>query len=302
MPELPDIEAYLVALEPRVVGQTLEKIRLPSIALLRSVEPPLREFEGLPVRELRRLGKRVVFGFDEERFLVFHLMVAGRFQWKKRGVAIPKKRAHGALDFPEGSLLLTEAGTKKRATLHAIRGEEALAALDPGGMEVIGCALEDFHTALVRENHTLKRTLTDPHLFSGIGGAYADEILHRARLSPVKWSQRLTDEEVERLFEATQEILVLWRDRLCAEAREAWPEKVTAFRPEMAVHGRFREPCPECGAPVQRIVYASNETNYCAACQTEGRLLADRALSQLLKKDWPRTLEEMEHRRPARSA
>ncbi|MDJ0788202.1 MAG: DNA-formamidopyrimidine glycosylase family protein [Myxococcota bacterium] len=302
MPELPDIEAYLVALEPRVLGQTLEKIRLPSIALLRTVEPPLRDFEGLPVRELRRLGKRVVFGFDEELFLVFHLMVAGRFQWKKRGVAIPKKRAHGALDFPKGSLLLTEAGTKKRSTLHAIRGEGALAGLDPGGMEVIGCALEDFRAALLRENHTLKRTLTDPHLFSGIGGAYADEILHKARLSPVKWSQRLSDAEVEQLFEATQEVLVLWRDRLCDEAREAWPEKVTAFRPEMAVHGRFREPCPECGAPVQRIVYASNETNYCAPCQTEGRLLADRALSQLLKKDWPRTLEEMEQRRPARSA
>jgi formamidopyrimidine-DNA glycosylase len=302
VPELPDIEAYLTALAPRVAGQPLERVRMPSIALLRTVDPPLRAFEGLAVEGLRRLGKRVVFEFPEQHFLVFHLMVAGRFQWKPLGAPVPKKRAHGAFDFPTGSLLLTEAGTRKRATLHALRGEAALAALDPGGMEVLGCALEDFSEAMRRENHTLKRSLTDPHVFSGIGGAYADEILHRARLSPVKWSQRLTDEEIERLFDATHEVLVEWRERLCAEARDAWPEKVTAFRPEMAVHGRYQKPCPDCGAPVQRIVYASNETNYCAPCQTDGRLLADRALSQLLKKDWPRTLEEMERRRPAQRA
>jgi len=297
VPELPDLTVYLDALEGRVLGQPLEGIRLTSISLLRSVDPPLAEFNGKRVVGLRRIGKRLVFGFEGELFLVLHLMIAGRLRWKERGAKPPGKIGHAAFDFPNGALILTEAGTKKRASLFAVRGEAGLAAHDPGGIEVMSCDLASFAAALRRENHTLKRALTDPHLLAGIGNAYSDEILHRARLSPVALTQRLGDEDVTRLFEATVETLRLWTERLRAETGDAFPEKVTAFRPAMAVHGRYREPCPDCGAPVQRIVHADNETNYCARCQTGGKLLADRALSRLLKRDWPRTLEELEERR-----
>jgi formamidopyrimidine-DNA glycosylase len=246
---------------------------------------------------LRRLGKRLVFAFEDELFLVLHLMIAGRLRWRKRGSKTPGRIGHAAFDFPNGTLILTEAGTRKRATLFAVRGEAALAAHDPGGLEVLGASPAEFAAALRRENHTLKRALTDPHLLAGIGNAYSDEILHRARLSPVALTQRLGDEEIARLHAATLETLRLWTERLRAETGDAFPEKVTAFRPLMAVHGRYRLPCPDCGAPVQRIVHAENETNYCARCQTGGKLLADRALSRLLKQDWPRTLEELEERR-----
>lgn len=297
MPELPDITNYLDALAPRVLDEPLEKIRLASISLLRTVDPPLSEFEGLAVRGLRRIGKRVVFGFDEERFLVIHLMIAGRFRWRPKGTKPPGKRGHAAFDFPSGTLLLTEAGTKKRTTLHAVRGEAALAELDPGGVEPLTCTLAQFEEALTRRNHTLKRALTDPGLLSGIGNAYSDEILHKARMSPVKLTQRLEPEEIARLFEATRTTLTWWIEHLRRELGDSFPEKVTAFRPEMSAHGRYNEPCPVCQSPIQRIVHASNETNYCATCQTGGKLLADRALSRLLKKDWPRTLEELEQRR-----
>ncbi len=297
MPELPDITVYLDALSKRVLDQPLQAIRLSSVSLLRSVDPPLSDFEGLPLRELRRLGKRIVFGFPDERFLVLHLMIAGRLQFRTRGAKPPGRRGHAAFDFPTGTLLLTESGTKKRATLHAVRGKAALAEHDPGGVEVLDCDLSEFREALQRRNHTLKRALTDPSLVSGIGNAYSDEILHRARLSPVKLTQKLDDDELATLFRATRETLREWIERLRANSGNAFPEKVTAFRPEMAVHGKYQKPCPACHAPVQRIVHAHNETNYCARCQTGGRLLADRALSRLLKKDWPRTLEELEARR-----
>ena len=299
MPELPDLTVYLEALEKRVLGRPLERVRLASISLLRSVDPPLAELSGRRVVSLRRLGKRLVLGFEGELYLVLHLMIAGRLRWKERGAKPPGRIGHAAFDFPDGSLILTEAGTKKRATLFAVRGEAALAAHDPGGLEPLGAPLAAFAAALRRENHTLKRALTDPHLLAGIGNAYSDEILHRARLSPVALTQRLSDEEVARLHAATQETLRLWTERLREETGDAFPEKVTAFRPQMAVHGRHRLPCPDCGAPVQRIVHAENETNYCARCQTGGKLLADRALSRLLKQDWPRTLEELEERRGA---
>ena len=297
MPELPDLNVYLEALEQRVLGRPLRGVRLASISLLRSVEPPLSAFVGKRVTGLRRLGKRLVFAFEDELFLVLHLMIAGRLRWKERGARVPGRIGHAAFDFPNGTLLLTEAGTKKRATLFAVRGEAGLAEHDPGGLEVMSAPLAEFAAALRRENHTLKRALTDPHLLAGIGNAYSDEILHRARLSPVALTQRLSDAELAHLHAATQETLRLWTARLRAEIGEAFPEKVTAFRPQMAVHGRYRLPCPDCGAPVQRIVHAENETNYCARCQTGGRLLADRALSRLLKQDWPRTLEELEERR-----
>ncbi len=299
MPELPDLTVYLEALEARVLGEPLERIRLASVSLLRSVDPPLSEFHGRRVVGLRRIGKRLVFGFEGDLFLVLHLMIAGRLRWKKRGAKPPGRIGHAAFDFPAGTLILTEAGTRKRAHLHAVRGEDALAAHDPGGLEVLDAPLAAFAAALRRENHTLKRTLTDPHLLAGIGNAYSDEILHRARLSPVALSQRLDDDAVARLHAATIETLTDWTERLRRQTGDGFPEKVTAFRPEMAVHGRYREPCPDCGAPVQRIVHAENETNYCARCQTGGKLLADRALSRLLKKDWPRTLEELEERRPS---
>ena len=296
MPELPDVTVYIECLEPRVCGQTLERIRLVGPSLLRSVEPPISEAEGRTVEGLRRLGKRIVFELGDDLFLVIHLMIAGRFRWRS-GSAKPSRRMLAAFEFPTGTLLFTEASSKKRATLHLVRGEEALAQHDRGGIEVMDCGEGAFREALLRENHTLKRSLTDPRLFSGIGNAYSDEILHRARLSPVGLTQRLDDEEVTRLHDATVATLREWTERLRAEVGDGFPEKVTAFRGGMAVHGRYREPCPDCGSPVQRIVYTDNETNYCAPCQTGGRLLADRALSRLLKKDWPRSLEELEARK-----
>lgn len=297
MPELPDVTVYIECLRPRVEGRVLERVRLESMFLLRSVEPPISAVEGRRVVGVRRLGKRVVFELEDELFLVLHLMIAGRLWWREAGAPIPGRRGLAAFDFEAGTLLLTEAGTKKRASLHVERGEAALAAHDRGGLEPLDASLEQFAAALRSENHTLKRSLTDPRLFSGIGGAYSDEILHAARLSPLKWSERLDDEELARLHAATVEVLSDWTARLRASVGDGFPEKVTAFRPEMAVHGKYGEPCPVCGSPVQRIVYASNETHYCATCQTEGRLLADRALSKLLKQDWPRTLEELERGR-----
>jgi formamidopyrimidine-DNA glycosylase len=297
MPELPDLVVYVESLERRVGGEVLERIRLGGPSLLRSVDPPLREVEGRTVRGLRRLGKRIVIELDEALFLILHLMIAGRLRWKPAGAAIPRRAGLAALDFQPGTLLVTEASKKKRASLHLVRGEAALGEHDPGGIEVLEADLGRFREALLRENHTLKRALTDPRLLSGIGNAYSDEILHRARLSPAKQTRQLGADEFERLFRATQETLLEWTQRLRRAAGDAFPEKVTAFREGMAVHGRYREPCPDCGAPVQRIVRAENETNYCAPCQTGGRLLADRALSRLLRADWPRTLEELEVKR-----
>lgn len=296
MPELPDVTVYLDCLRPRIVGRPLEKVRLVSPFLVRTVEPPVAAAEGRRVAGLRRIGKRLVWEMEGDLFLVLHLMIAGRLWWRGRGERIPGKKGLAAFDFPEGTLLLTEVATKKRAALHLVQGEAALAALDPGGLEPLACDADAFRARLLAERHTLKRALTDPRLFSGIGGAYSDEILHRARLSPVKLTGKLAEEEVARLHEATRAVLAEWIDRLRAEVGDGFPEKVTAFRPEMAVHGKFGRPCPDCGAPVQRIVHAANETNYCAGCQTGGRLLADRALSTLLKKDWPRSLEELEDR------
>jgi formamidopyrimidine-DNA glycosylase len=297
MPELPDITSYLVALRPRIVGQQLEKIIVRSAFLVRTVEPDLFSLEGLPVEDLSRIGKRIVWRFPGERFLVFHLMIAGRFHWKKPGVKPAGKNDLAAFWFFGGSLLLTEASQKKRASLHVVRGMKALKAHDRGGLEPLDCTPAEFRQVLTRENHTLKRALADPRLFAGIGNAYGDEILHAAKLSPVTLTSRLKDEELARLFEATQRVLRLWTDRLSFAADEKFPEKVTAFRPGMAVHGRYRQPCPVCGTLVQRIVYAENETNYCPRCQTSGKLLADRSLSRLLKDDWPRTIEEWEEGR-----
>jgi formamidopyrimidine-DNA glycosylase len=297
VPELPDITVYVERLEARCQGRPLERVRITGPSLLRSVDPPPSEAEGRTVVGLRRLGKRIVFELESELFLVFHLMIAGRFRWRARGAKPSRKLGLAALDFPTGTLLLTEASTRKRATLHCVRGEAALAAHDPGGLEVQQASAAVFRERLRAENRTLKRALTDPRILSGIGNAYSDEILHRARLSPVTWTSRLDDAALERLRDATLAVLDEWTARLRAQAGDGFPEKVTAFRPGMAVHGRYGEPCPECGAPVQRIVYAENETNYCAPCQTGGRLLADRALSQLLKKDWPRSLEELEARK-----
>jgi formamidopyrimidine-DNA glycosylase len=292
MPELPDIVVYLECLEKRVLGQPLERARVVSPFLVRSFEPPLKEIEGKSVRGLRRLGKRLVFACDDELFLVLHLMIAGRLHWKPHGAKLPGKIGLAAFDFPNGTLVLTEAGTKKRASLFVVRGEEGLAAHNPGGLEVLTADLPAFRKALTRENHTLKRALTDPHLFSGIGNAYSDEILHQAKLSPLTLTRKLSEAGVKQLFEAVQQTLTGWIHRLREETGESFPEHVTAFRPQMAVHGRFRQPCPVCQAPVQRIVYADNETNYCPRCQTGGKILADRSLSRLLKDDWPRQLEE----------
>jgi formamidopyrimidine-DNA glycosylase len=300
MPELPDITVYIEALERRILDRPLVGVRLGSPFVLRSVEPPLAAFAGRTVRRLSRLGKRIVMAFDEELFLVVHLMIAGRLHWRAAGAPLARKIRLAAFDFADGTLMLTEVASKKRASLHAVRGAAALAGHDPGGMDVFSASLDAFRAALVQENHTLKRTLTDPRLFSGIGNAYSDEILHRARLSPIKMTQSLNDQEIERLLVATRAALAEWIERLRQQTGDGFPERVTAFRPEMAVHGRFGKPCPVCGAPVQRIVHAENETNYCARCQTDGRLLADRALSRLLKTDWPRTLEEMEERRANR--
>jgi formamidopyrimidine-DNA glycosylase len=298
MPELPDVVVYIERLRPRIEGQPLERIRLASPFLLRTVDPPIAELAGMKVSGLRRIGKRIVVCLEPDLFLVLHLMIAGRLHWKPRGAKVPARVGLAAFDFPTGTLLLTEAGTKKRASLHVIRGEKALAAHDPRGLEVLEADLTGFRAALLEENHTLKRALTDPRLFSGIGNAYSDEILHRARLSPLALTHRLSDAEVKRLFEATQETLREWVQRLRSEVGEGFPEKVTAFRPGMAVHGRYGQPCPVCGTRVQRIVYADNETNYCPRCQTEGRVLADRSLSRLLKEDWPRSIEELEESRP----
>lgn len=294
MPELPDISAYLHALEPRIVGQTLEGVRLNSAFLLRTAQPPLGSAEGRRVRELRRVGKRIAFGLDGELWLVLHLMIAGRLHWKAAGAKLAGRNTLAAFDFPAGSLILTEAGSKRRASLYVVQGDDALAAMNPGGIDVLATDLAGFRSALSAENRTLKRALTDPRIVDGIGNAYSDEILHAARLSPIALTQKLTDTEWERLFTATCVTLIDWIDRLKAEAEKAFPEKVTAFRPDMAVHGRFGRPCPRCGEPIQRIRYADNETNYCAECQTGGKVLADRSLSRLLGKDWPRTLDELE--------
>ena len=293
MPELPDITIYLEALSARVLNRTLDKLRLANPFVLRTVDPAPSDLAGKRVIDLRRLGKRIVFAFEDEIFLVLHLMIAGRLKWLPKGAKVPGKVGLAAFDFDNGTLVLTEAGSKRRASIHIVRGEEALRALDPGGMDVLDSSLEEFTKALTRERHTLKRTLTDPHVFSGIGNAYSDEILHRARLSPVQMTTNLSAEELERLHRAMRETLVEWIERLRAETGTGFPEKVTAFRPEMKVHGRFNQPCPDCGTPVQRIVHAENETNYCARCQTGGRLLADRALSRLLKGDWPKSIDEL---------
>jgi formamidopyrimidine-DNA glycosylase len=300
MPELPDITIYVEALTARIVGQPIERIRLVSPFLVRTAVPPIRSVEGKRVRRVSRLGKRIVLEIDDdELFLVLHLMIAGRLRWKPPGAKVPGKVGLAAFDFPNGSLVVTEASTKKRAALHLVRGASALAEMDRGGINVLEATPEAFAAALRRENHTLKRALTDPTLFDGIGNAYSDEILHRARLSPLKLTRRLTDEEIGRLQSAARQTLREWIDRLRAESGDTFPEKVTAFRPEMAVHGRYGQPCPDCGNPVQRIVYAENEANYCPTCQTNGRLLADRALSRLLRADWPKTLDELEQRRAA---
>ena len=297
MPEYPDISLYIHALGPRVERGTLDRIRVSSPFLVRTFDPPLNALEGKPVRGLRRLGKRIVFEFDDELFLVLHLMIAGRLRWREKGAALTGKIGLAAFDFSSGTLLLTEASPKKRASLHVLRGEAALATHDPGGLEIFSANAEQIAAALRAENHTLKRVLTDPHVFSGIGNAYSDEILHRAKLSPLKLTQALSDSEIATLHDAMKAVLTEWTERLIQQAGNGFPEDVTAFRPEMAVHGKFGSPCPVCGAPVQRIAYAENEANYCAHCQTSGKLLADRSLSRLLKKDWPRTLEELEERK-----
>jgi len=300
MPELPDVTVYIEALSERVLNQPIQKIRIGSPFVLRSFDPPISAAEGKKVKALRRLGKRIVFELEEDLFLIFHLMIAGRFHWKPKGAKIARKYGQAAFDFPNGTLLLTEAGTKKRASIHLVRGQAGLQEHDPGGLEVFDASLEQFREALTRENHTLKRSLTDPGLFSGIGNAYSDEILHRARLSPIRLTKQMTEKEIEMLYHAIRESLNSWIDRLRKERNGRFPEKVTAFRPDMAVHGKYRKPCPVCGSRVQRIVHAENETNYCAKCQTGGKLLADRSLSRLLKDDWPRTLEELEEFRRAR--
>ena len=297
MPELPDITVYIEALDARIRGATLERVRLASPFVLRSFDPSISDAQGRVVTGLRRVGKRIVVALEGDLFLVIHLMIAGRLHWKPAGAKVPGKVGLAAFDFSTGTLTLTEAGTKKRAAIHLITGEQALAGLDPGGLEPLACTAEELSAAITRENHTLKRALTDPHILSGIGNAYSDEILHTARLSPVRQTRALSDGEHARLFEAIRRTLYDWIVRLRESAGGDFPEGVTAFRPEMAVHGRYGRPCPECGAPVQRIRHADNETNYCAKCQTGGRLLADRALSRLLRADWPRTLEEMEERR-----
>jgi len=294
MPEYPDVTVYLDCLRPRIIDEPIEQVRIQSPFVLRTVDPPIFDIEGKSITGLSRIGKRIVFELPDELYVVIHLMVAGRLRWRERGTALPKKLGLAAFDFPSGSLFLTEAGTKKRASISVVRGDESLARIDRGGIEVFESSQAVFREALLRENHTLKRSLTDPRFFSGIGNAYSDEILHHARLSPIKQTKRLNDEEIIRLYTSTLHVLQLWTDRLAAEVGDGFPEKVTAFRAEMAVHGKYRQPCPDCGAPVQRIQYASNETNYCARCQNGGKLLADRSLSRLLKGDWPKTIEELE--------
>jgi formamidopyrimidine-DNA glycosylase len=294
MPELPDISAYITALEPRVLGQPLERVRLASVFLLRTVDPPLASVEGRTVIGLRRIGKRIGIGVEGDLWLVLHLMIAGRLHWRPAGAKLSGRQHLAGFDFPDGTLVLTEAGSKRRASLYVVRGEEALRDIDPGGVEIFAADLDGFRAALSAENRTLKRALTDPRLISGVGNAYSDEILHAAQLSPITQTHKLKPEEWERLFEATRATLRLWVERLGDEAGKKFPEGVTAFRPEFAVHGKFDQPCPRCGEKVQRIRYADNETNYCASCQTGGKVLADRSLSRLLGSDWPRTLEELE--------
>jgi len=294
LPELPDVVVYIEALEKRILGQKLESVRIVSPFLLRTVDPPLESTHGKIVQQLRRVGKRIAIGVEDDLWLVLHLMIAGRLHWRTRRAKVSKPRGLAAFDFPNGTLLLTEAGSQKRASLHVVAGEAGLRALDPGGLEVLEAHLERFAATLTSANHTLKRALSDPRLFSGIGNAYSDEILFDARLSPLALTQKLSREEIERLFAATRAALTRWVDRLREEAGEGFPEKVTAFREGMAVHGRYKQDCPRCGSKVQRIRYAANETNYCAKCQTNGKLLADRALSRLLREDWPKTPEELE--------
>jgi len=297
MPELPDIVVYIEALEKRILGETLEGVRIVSPILLRTATPPLSSAAGKKVLQIRRIGKRICIGLEEDLWLVLHLMIAGRLHWRERGAAISPHGSFAAFDFPNGSLLWTEAGSKKRASLHFVSGENALRNLDPGGLDVLKCTLEEFSKALCSANHTLKRALTDPHLFSGIGNSYSDEILFEARLSPIAMTQKLSPTEIEQLFNAVRSTLNLWVQQLRDQYGDKFPEKVTAFRKGMAVHGRYRQPCPRCQTSIQRIRYASNETNYCPNCQTGGKLLADRALSRLLKEDWPKTIEELELRR-----
>ncbi len=294
MPELPDITAYLTALEPRILGRTLERVRLQSVFVLRTADPPITAVEGRTVCELRRIGKRIAVGVEGGLWLVIHLMIAGRLHWRPPKAKLSGRQGLLALDFSDGSLVLTEAGSKRRASLHILSGEQALHEIDPGGIEILPSDLDAFRAALTAENRTLKRALTDPRLVSGVGNAYSDEILHTAQLSPIALTHKLKPEEWERLFAATRSTLSLWIARLSSEARKRFPEGVTAFRPEMKVHGRYGQPCPRCGTPIQRIRYADNETNYCPACQTGGKLLADRSLSRLLGSDWPRTLDELE--------
>jgi formamidopyrimidine-DNA glycosylase len=301
VPELPDITAYIEALEPRVLRQPIQGVRLASPFVLRTFDPPISAVIGKQVVRIHRIGKRIALELEDDLFLVFHLMIAGRLRWLDRGAKVPGKVGLAAIDFPYGTLVFTEAATKKRASLHLVGGRDAVREMDRGGIEVLDAPLPAFRDVLLRENHTLKRALTDPRLFSGIGNAYSDEILHRARLSPVQTTHKLTDEEIARLHRATQEVLHEWIDRLRAEAKESFPDKVTAFREGMAVHGRFRKPCPVCGTAVQRIAYADNETNYCPRCQTEGRILSDRSLSRLLKSDWPKSIEELEEKMPSRA-
>jgi formamidopyrimidine-DNA glycosylase len=294
MPELPDVVNYIEALEARITGQSLDRVRVASPSLLRTADPSLAEVEGRVVRKLRRIGKRIAIGLDGELWLVLHLMIAGRLHWRPPGATIAGRQTLAAFDFPDGTLVLTEAGRKRRASLHVLRGEDALGGVDPGGINIFATDLDGFRQAFTVENRTLKRALTDPRIVDGIGNAYSDEILHAAKLSPIALTQKLSPEEWNRLFAASRTTLQLWIDRLRAEAGGAFPEHVTAFRNEMAVHGRFEQPCPRCREPVQRIRYADNETNYCARCQTGGKLLADRSLSRLLKGEWPRTLEELD--------
>jgi formamidopyrimidine-DNA glycosylase len=294
VPELPDVELYVAALGRHVVGRTIRRVRVASPFFVRTFDPPIAALEGRTVRSVTRMGKRLVWAFDGDLFAVVHLMIAGRMRWRAKGDVIPAKVGLAAFDFDEGTLLFTEAGSRKQASMHVVRGLDAVAAMDPGGADVFTMSPDAFAAALRASNHTLKRQLTDPHVFSGIGNAYSDEILHAARLSPVKLTQSLTDEEIARLLDAVRDVLRTWTARLQQEADGVFPEKVTAFRDGMAVHGRYGKPCPRCGAPVQRIVHARNEANYCAPCQTGGKLLADRALSRLLREDWPKTLEDLE--------
>lgn len=300
MPELPDIELYLHALRPRIVGHTLERIRIASPFLVRSVDPPIDQAFDKKVIALRRLGKRLIWQLDSDLFLIIHLMIAGRFKWADRGAKVPGKVGLAAFDFDHGTLILTEAGSQRRASLYLVKGEKAVTEHDPGGLEVLTSSAEEFGKALTRENHTLKRALTDPHLLSGIGNAYSDEILHAAKMSPMLLTSKLTPAQIESLHAQTIGVLTKWRDALIAETGEKFPEKVTAFREGMAAHGRYGKPCPLCGTPIQRIQYATNEANYCPTCQTGGKLLADRGLSRLLKDDWPKTLDELEKRKADR--